>query len=110
MTKLLNAIESMDRASQVKATAYKKEFDSAYKFLYVIVFREYVREDEYDRIESFDEDFLAEVLAKIGEDMKIEKYLKPMQEGYGNIDRVELYCAARDKYMRVYTRSVSRML
>ena len=110
MTKLLNAIESMDRASQVKATAYKKEFDSAYKFLYVIVFREYVREDEYDRIESFDEDFLAEVLDKIGKDMRVTQYLKPMQEGYGNIDRVELYCAARDKYMRVYTRSVSRML
>ena len=110
MTKLLNAIESMNRESQAKAAAYQKQFDSAYKFLHGIVFREYVADDEFDRIESFDEDFLAEVLAKIGEDMKINKYLKPMQEGYGNIDRVELYCAARDNYMRVYTRSVSRML
>ena len=110
MTKLLNAIESMNRSQAAKSAAYRREFDSAYKFLYGIVFREYVSDDEFDRIEAFNEDFLAEVLAKIGEDMKINKYLKPMQEGYGNIDRVELYCAARDKYMRVYTRSVSRML
>ena len=110
MNKLLNAIEYANRESARQSAAYKKEFDSAYKFLYGIVFREYVADDEFDRIEAFDEDFLAEVLAKIGEDMRITQYLKPMQEGYGNIDRVELYCAARDKYMRVYTRSVSRML